>query len=554
MSWERASVAPDATHHVLDGSPLYDARFDEVLKFHAPGLSPVRRASEAWHIRSDGSPAYARRFQRTFGFYEGLAAVAAAPGWHHVHPDGSDVYAARYAWGGNFQGGLCAVRERDGAYLHITTTGAPAYEARWRYAGDFRDGASVVQGDHGRSTHIDRDGALVHDRWFLDLDVFHKAFARARDEEGWTHVDAAGRPQYARRFVAVEPFYNGQARVERFDGALEVIDERGACLVELRAPLRSDLASLSGDLVGFWRTQTIRAAVLLGVFEALPATAASVARTCGLLPERARRLLRALAELHLAAAAGDTWSATPRGAHLRRDHPLTLAHAAEEYGGDMSRRWEALPEALRGGPDWRAPDIFAIVSEDAQRVEGHHRMLQSYAGHDYAAVPGALALQGNERIVDAGGGLGVLARRLLAHHPACRVVLLDRPEVAAIAALDPHERLEVRATDLFEDWGVVGDAVVMARILHDWDDDQALRLLRRAREALPAGGRLFAVEMVLDDDSPAGSLCDLHLLVMTGGKERTSAQYATLLEQAGFTFEGVRRIPALPSVVVGVAR
>ncbi len=150
--------------------------------------------------------------------------------------------------------------------------------------------------------------------------------------------------------------------------------------------------------------------------------------------------------------------------------------------------------------------------------------------------------------------LGALRADLLEHLPACRVVLLDRPEVAAIAALDPHERLEVRATDLFEDWGVVGDAVVMARILHDWDDDQALRLLRRAREALPAGGRLFAVEMVLDDDGPAGSLCDLHLLVVTGGKERTSAQYATLLEQAGFTFEGVRRIPALPSVVVGVAR
>ena len=143
----------------------------------------------------------------------------------------------------------------------------------------------------------------------------------------------------------------------------------------------------------------------------------------------------------------------------------------------MSRRWEALPEALRGGPDWHAPDIFAIVSEDARRIEGHHRMLQSYARHDYAAVPGALALQGTERVVDAGGGPGVLARRLLEHHPACRVVLLDRPEVAAIAALDPHERLEVRATDLFEDWGVVGDAVVMARILHDWDDDQALRLL-----------------------------------------------------------------------------
>jgi hypothetical protein len=70
----------------------------------------------------------------------------------------------------------------------------------------------------------------------------------------------------------VEPFYNGQARVERFDGALEVIDESGEPVLQLRPPRRSELAALSADLVGFWRTQTIAAAVRLGVVEALPAS------------------------------------------------------------------------------------------------------------------------------------------------------------------------------------------------------------------------------------------------------------------------------------------
>lgn len=246
MSWERASIARGGSHHVAEGKPLYDARFDEVLKFHAPGLAPARRADEAWHIRFDGSAAYARRFLRTFGFYEELASVASSEGWHHIHPDGSDVYPARYAWCGNFQGGRCPVRDHDGGYVHLTMMGAPAYESRWRYAGDFRDGVGVVAGDDGRSTHIDRDGKPIHDRWFVDLDVFHKRFARARDEEGWTHVDPAGRAGYSRRFAAVEPFYNGQARVERFDGASEVIDEAGCTLVELRGPLRSELAALSG--------------------------------------------------------------------------------------------------------------------------------------------------------------------------------------------------------------------------------------------------------------------------------------------------------------------
>ena len=79
-------------------------------------------------------------------------------------------------------------------------------------------------------------GRRVHERWFSDLDAFHKGAARARDADGWTHVDTGGEPLYTRRFAMVEPFYNGQARAERFDGALEIIDVCGRSIVELRAP------------------------------------------------------------------------------------------------------------------------------------------------------------------------------------------------------------------------------------------------------------------------------------------------------------------------------
>ncbi len=241
MNWHNLQVAPCGTHHLDEnGQPAYAERFDEVLKFHAPGLAPVLRSEQAWHVRNDGTAAYERRFIRTFGYYEGLAAVVGVDGWHHVTTDGSDAYARRHAWCGNFQQGRCAARDHDGAYFHITPRGEDAYPARWRYAGDYRDGVAVVQTDDGHSTHVRLDGSLLHERWFIDLDVFHKGFARARDADGWMHVDLQGRSVYARRFHAVEPFYNGQARVERFDGALEVIDETGATLVELRPARRSE--------------------------------------------------------------------------------------------------------------------------------------------------------------------------------------------------------------------------------------------------------------------------------------------------------------------------
>ena len=76
----------------------------------------------------------------------------------------------------------------------------------------------MVQNHAGAHTHVDMNGVLLHGKWFRDLDVFHKGYARAADVQGWYHVDMAGQPLYCRRFKAVEPFYNGQARVEGLDG------------------------------------------------------------------------------------------------------------------------------------------------------------------------------------------------------------------------------------------------------------------------------------------------------------------------------------------------
>ena len=284
--WRCSRPAPDCTHHVSprDGRPLYGARFREVLKFHAPGLAPVIDASGAYHITPDGNPAYGERHLRTFGFYEGIAAVHSSTGWYHVRPDGAPLYRERHAWCGNFQEGRCPVRDADGRYLHIRNDGKPAYRERYRYAGDFRDGYAVVQNDAGEHTHIDTDGILLHGRWFRDLDVFHKGHARAADAGGWHHVDMAGRALYHRRFRMAEPFYNGQARVEGHDGSLSVIDEEGREILRIRGPATSTLQELSGDMVGVWKTQAVRAAAELGVFDLLPASAVDVERSLDLAP------------------------------------------------------------------------------------------------------------------------------------------------------------------------------------------------------------------------------------------------------------------------------
>jgi SAM-dependent methyltransferase len=182
-------------------------------------------------------------------------------------------------------------------------------------------------------------------------------------------------------------------------------------------------------------------------------------------------------------------------------------------------------------------------------------MLRSYARNDYRAVVPLLGLRGDERIIDAGGGTGALADLILDAHPGAKVTVLDRPEVVAqIPTGDNERRLAALAADIFRPWGVTADVVILARVLHDWNDELAEKILANARASLDPGGRLLVVEMVLDDEHGAGGLCDLHLLCVTGGRERTLAEFKDLFNLAGVELAEVRRGATLPSVLVGVLR
>lgn len=555
MNWRDLGVSACGTYHEWNGQPAYSGRFDEVLKFHAPGLAPVKRGYEAWHVGADGNATYSRRFIRTFGFYEGFAAVQAQDGWHHICPDGSDAYPERYDWCGNFRDGRCTVRLHDGRYRHVIADGSFAYPKTWRYAGDYKDGFCVIQSDAGLCTHLDLKGEPLHGNWFVDLDVFHKGFARARDGEGWMHVDLRGAPAYARRFAAVEPFYNGQARVERLDGGLEVINEQGQRLIELRPARYSEFSALSGDMVGYWRTETIAAAVRLGVIEALPCTYGVLAEQVGLSSDGALRLLRALGELRLVECDAEIWRLNVRGEFLLASHPLSLTDAALEYSGPLGDLWSSLPEALKAKGDWCAPDIFADIARDSARLQGHHRMLRSYARHDYALIPEEFGLQGCEHVVDAGGGFGTLAMNILSAHPDAHVTVLDKPEVVEQArnSLGSVPGLSWQTGDLSEPWDVRADVVTLARVLHDWNDGEAIKILSQARAVLSPGGRLFIVEMLMSDQGVSGALCDLHLLMATGGRERSQGAFERLLTETGFRLVDVRRIVALPAVLCAEA-
>lgn len=535
LSWKQLHVAPEQTHHLNDAIPAYARRFLHVQKFHLPGLAAVRDEEGAYHITSEGRALYKERYDATFGFYDGKAAVQREGNWFHIDTQGMRLYASSYAWCGNFQENICTVRDKDGDYFHIDAKGICLYAQRYAYAGDFHDGWAAVQNKEGHYTHIDRQGRLLHGQYFLDLDVFHKGYARAKDTGGWFHIDVQGKPLYVHRFANVEPFYNGQARVQKSDGSIFIIDEQGNLLQMIRSPVAFEQAS--GELVGYWRLLAIDAAIRLGLFNSLERRLA--------FP----RLTRALMEMDLVADS----ELTEKGKVFSHDHPLSLAHAARMWSEEHLLSWKHLAtsleknsvgfELLSEGKGW-----FDWVGETKERVQSYHQAISPYARYDYKKLGEVIDFSGHQRVIDVGGGQGVISGYLAQKYPHLHITLLDRNEVLAQA--QPPSQIQRAARNFFEPWELTADAIILARVLHDWSDDAALKILELARQSLSSGGKIYVLEMLLNEKTGSGALLDLNMLVMTGGKERTSSDFAQLFAQASLKCVSQRPLNSVVTIQI----
>lgn len=233
MNWKDLKTSADNTHFLYEDQPAFGRKFTEVLKFHAPGLAPVKDKSGSYHIDTAGKALYTERYSRTFGYYCDRAAVVQNGQWFHINEKGERAYPTAFSWTGNYQENLCTVRDDQNQYYHIDPAGKATYAERYRYAGDFKDGIACIRQTNGLFRHIDISGQLLHNKEFLDLGVFHKGFATARDKAGWHHINTSGQALYKQRYLQAEPFYNGFALVTHFNLDKEVIDESGNVIIKI---------------------------------------------------------------------------------------------------------------------------------------------------------------------------------------------------------------------------------------------------------------------------------------------------------------------------------
>lgn len=312
-------------------------------------------------------------------------------------------------------------------------------------------------------------------------------------------------------------------------------------------------------------SQAITTVADLGVADALeggPLPIHDLAAKVGADPGALRRLLRALISKGIFAQRDDgRYELTPLADPLRCDAPVSMAPIARFVGSRQHREhWSLLTEAIKTGtsvvPTLRSKSFFDYLGDDPEFGQIFNDAMTSWSNLVIGPVIEAYDFTPYGMIVDVAGGQGRLLAAILAAAPNAQGVLYDLPEVIAGATpllRENHvaERVRLAEGSFFDGVPAGGDAYVLKMIIHDWDDDACVQILRNVRSAAAAGTALLLLEVIIseDDSESIAKWMDLDVLLFNNGRERTTSEYRRLLDEAGFQMTGVVKTASRLSII-----
>ncbi len=337
-------------------------------------------------------------------------------------------------------------------------------------------------------------------------------------------------------------------------------------------PTPHDPGPILQTAFAFWSSKVLLTAVEMGVFTALAdrhVNGATLSAEIGLHPRGTFEFLDALVAMKFLDRSGIGPDAlyfnTPTGlVYLDRKSPRYVGGILEMLNVRLFRFWHDLPEALRTGKPQNEmkhsqKGMFEELYSDLPRLELFLGAMTGLSRINFEAFAEKFDFKPYKTLCDIGGATGLLCTEVAKRHPHLKCTSFDLPQVEPvarkhIAAAGLSDRVSVASGDFFCDPLPKADVITMGMILHDWNLEKKMQLIRAAYDALPPGGALVAIEALIDDqrrENAFGLLMSLNMLIEFGDAfDFSGADFRKWCEEVGFKRFDVMHVAGASSAAV----
>lgn len=323
--------------------------------------------------------------------------------------------------------------------------------------------------------------------------------------------------------------------------------------------INNPLINLKDLMWGYRVSRAMYVVTKLGIPDLLasgPKSVQEIADVTGAHPDALLRLLRALTTKNVMHEEDNgCFSITELGAYLQTDHPQSNRSMLLMQGSPTAwEAWGHLEDAVMTGNSafelLHDESHFDFMEKHPDELSLFQAAMTNHTAEMTLPLINVYDFSGFQQLIDVGGGQGTFLCGILQHYPHLKGILFDLPSVVnqakSIVRQDLQGRFETVGGDMLQSIPKGADGVIMKRVLHDWDNANARRILQNCRQAITEQGRLMVIESVLkpSNQPDPGKWKDLNMLVMQKGLERTEADFQALFQSAGFHLTRIIPIPA----------
>jgi C-methyltransferase len=310
---------------------------------------------------------------------------------------------------------------------------------------------------------------------------------------------------------------------------------------------------LKSFFTGYWSYMAVATACELNLFQHLitPRSTKALSKIMLVKENELNLLLNALCNLNFLTKSGNMFELNELSSYLTDDHPESLKEACLNWHAEHLTAWQKLSYTIRTGNSafnmLYGDAFFDYISKQPHKLNAYHKAMNAYATDDYKMLPEKFNFSSFDTIIDVGGGYGALISTIKKQYPKTNCILFDLPNVIENVTVNEISKIP---GNFFQYIPPGNDILILARVLHDWNDEKAQLILKNTFDALNENGKLLVIENCTDKIDGDISLLSLNMALMCQSYERSSIEYNDLAVNTGFKLENSIPLNSLQTILI----